>query len=244
MTKGLTPIKRPALPGFVRDSIKEYIRQNGLRPGSQIPSEKELSQRLGVGRNSVREAVKALESVGVLETRQGSGIYVRDFTIDPLLDELQDQFLCDVQEIGDFLEVRKVLELGMIDETLRLIGKEQIARLERILARMRACAERREAFMEEDREFHRLLFEPVQNAILLKLLDVFWLVYCRATEELEDDDSRMRIYQDHEVVLTAVRQRNTPAARRAIQLHYAFAQDRLAKGSTRQNAGHVPAPAG
>lgn len=98
--------------------------------------------------------------------------------------------------------------------------------------------------MEEDREFHRLLFEPVQNAILLKLLDVFWLVYCRATEELEDDDSRMRIYQDHEVVLTAVRQRNTPAARRAIQLHYAFAQDRLAKGSTRQNAGHVPAPAG
>ena len=242
MTHGLEPIKRyPAVPGYVRDSIREYIRQNGLKPGSPIPSEKELSQRLGVSRNSVREAVKALESLGLLETRQGSGIYVRDFTLEPLLDELQYQFLCDVREVGDFLEVRQALELGMIDEALRRIDATHIAALEQVLARMRDCAERQQDYTEEDREFHRLLFVPVQNAILHKLLDTFWLVYCRATESLEDDDSRMRIYHNHEAVMEAVRRRDAPAARSAIHQHYALAQDRLAKTSPRRTAAEGPA---
>ena len=208
----LSPIKRgESLPDYVRHNIQKYIIENELKPGDAIPSENELSRRLRVGRNSVREAVKALESLGVLETRRGSGIYVREFSLDPLLDGLQYQFLSDLRELRDFIQVRVVLELGMIESALQHMTDKQVELLEAIVERMRVRAERGESFPEQDREFHHYLFEPGENSIILKMLDVFWVTHSRATQDLDvDEPARYRVYEDHVAILNAVRASTPP----------------------------------
>ena len=219
--------RAPALTDYVKQSILEYIRQNALQPGTAIPSEKELSLRLGVGRNSVREAVQALVSLGVLETRQGSGIFVRAFSLDPLLDGLQYHLLGSLREVSEFLEVRLVLELAMIGEVLQRITDGEIAALEPIVEEMHRTAERGQGCIETDGDFHRLLFGPAGNGILVQLLDMFWLVFRKASEALEDGSVRYSIYEDHAAILAAVKARDLAAARAAIRRHYALAQGRV-----------------
>jgi len=246
MSKGLSPIKRSqSMPDYVRRSIQKYIIDNELRPGDPIPSENELSRQLGVGRNSVREAVKALESLGVLKTRRGSGIYVREFSLDPLLESIQYQFLFDLQELRDFIQVRVVLELGMIESALQNMTDDQVALLESIVERMRVHAERGESFPEQDREFHHCLFEPAQNSIILKMLDVFWVTHRKAIEHLDvDEPVRYRVYQDHVAILDAVKARDVRAAKRALLQHYAVAERRVARvqATLKSDADEIETP--
>jgi len=228
MGKGLTPIKRRRpLTDYVRDSIKDYIVENNLPPGALIPSEKELCERLGVGRNVVREGVKALESLGVLETRQGSGIYVRDFNLDPVLENLQYQFLRSLEEVREFLQVRLVLELGVIDDALARISDREIDALGLVLERMRGRAEQGKLYPDIDREFHRRLLEPAGNKTLLRLVDVFWVLFDKATEPLMDPERLVRVYHDHEALFAAARTRDAEATREALREHYASAQQWL-----------------
>ncbi len=234
--KQLVAIPRnPTLTDYVKQSIKDYIRANGLQPGAAIPSEKELGQGLGVSRNSVREAVQALVSLGVLETRQGSGIYVRAFTLDPLLDGLQYQLLGSLREVGEFLQVRLVLEQGYIDEVIERIDDRDVDALESAVATMRQAAGHGEASPDEDRAFHHLLFEPTRNTVLLQLLDMFWTLYHMAEENTDDGDAQLSILDDHLAVLAAVRARDHAAARAAILRHYAAALERIrARGAREQ----------
>ena len=90
--------------------------RSACRPGDALPAETELARQLGVGRNSVREAVKALESLGILEVRRGSGLFVRDFSLEPLLNSLPYAMMSDVDDLADVFEVRRILEVGVIEQ--------------------------------------------------------------------------------------------------------------------------------
>ena len=83
-----TSLRRPALNELIRDYVKQYILDQGLCAGDPLPSEIQLAQELGVGRSSVREAIKALQSLGIVEVRHGEGLYVRPYTFDPILETL------------------------------------------------------------------------------------------------------------------------------------------------------------
>ena len=85
----MTPLKRPPpLHVSVRESLRRHIDENRLEAGDPLPPEGDLAQQLGVSRNSVREAIKALESLGVLEMRRGVGVFVKAFSFEPLLENL------------------------------------------------------------------------------------------------------------------------------------------------------------
>jgi len=87
--KEIKPLARPPLLHVsVQESLKSYIDDNALAPGAPLPPENDLAQQLGVSRNSVREAIKALESLGILETRRGIGVFVKAFSFEPLLANL------------------------------------------------------------------------------------------------------------------------------------------------------------
>ena len=79
-------LRGPALYTSIRDYIKEYILEHDLKPGDSLPPEGQLVEDLGVGRSSVREAVKSLQSVGIVDVRQGNGLYVRELNFDPMLE--------------------------------------------------------------------------------------------------------------------------------------------------------------
>lgn len=218
----------PSLYQAVQEAIKNYILDNQLQPGDPLPPENELARELGVSRNSVREAVKSLESLGIVEARRGSGLYVGNFSFDLLLENLPFGLLSELQQLTDLLEIRHILEMQMIETAIRTMSDHQIAILQEIIERMRSRAEKGQVLLEEDREFHQRLFQSVGNRTLLKLLDVFWVTFRKAAESADiRDTDPMHTYYDHVAIFEAVKARNVEQARDALKQHYKVIESRL-----------------
>jgi DNA-binding FadR family transcriptional regulator len=211
----------------VQEGIRSYIVRNRLRPGDPLKPEAELARRFGVSRNSVREAVKALESTGVLETRRGSGVYVRDFSFAPLLDHLPYGLMQDRRALGELLSLRKTLEAGLIADALPAISEASIAAMRDVLESMRERSERGESFPDHDREFHRLLFVDLGNEMLLQLFDLFWQAFHRASPP-QRGRTPAEAYQAHVAIFEAILTGDAGEARSAIQDHYVGIESRLA----------------
>ncbi|MBA3414207.1 MAG: FadR family transcriptional regulator [Chloroflexia bacterium] len=229
MTAALKPLARPAsLHRSVQDAIRAFILDNTLRAGDALPPETDLARQLGVSRNSVREAVKAMESLGILETRRGSGLYVRAFSFAPLLENLSYGLLFDLRELAELLDIRRVLETGLIAAAMAAMPPAALAALGRVVAEMGARADQGENFPDEDRRFHQVLFEPLGNRTLLTLLDVFWLTYREATRHVDmGNPDPVLTYRDHAAIHAAVAAADVEGARAALDQHYAWIARRL-----------------
>lgn len=218
----IKPLDRPPLLHVsVQESLKSYIADNQLGPGTALPPESFLGQQLGVSRNSVREAIKALESVGILETRRGIGVFVKAFSFAPLLDNLAYGLGGALREVEEVLEIRRVLEVGLIAKTVALIGEDDIEELRRTVEQMRLAAERNQSFAAEDQRFHNLLFRCQDNRMLTSLIDVFWLAFYKASDfvNLANIDPIVT-WQDHYDIYAAVAARDVEAARSRLDQHY------------------------
>jgi DNA-binding FadR family transcriptional regulator len=212
----------------VQGEIRNYIIKQRLRPGDPLKPEAELARLFGVSRNSVREAVKALESTGVLETRRGSGVYVSDFSFAPLLDHLPYGLMQGRQALTDLVELRKTLETGLIADAMRAVSPDSVTAMREALASMRELAERGEPFPEQDREFHRLLFIDLGNEMLLGLFDLFWLAFHHAAPPMHGR-TPMLAYQAHANILDAILTGEPDRARTAVQDHYLGIESRLSE---------------
>lgn len=216
----------PPLHKTVQQEIRNYIIKQGLRPGDPLKPESELARIFGVSRNSVREAVKALESTGVLETRRGSGVYVREFSFAPLLDHLPYGLMQGRRAVSELLALRKALEAALIADAMRVVSDSSIAAMREILAEMYALAEQGQPFPEQDRRFHRLLFADLGNEMLLSLFDLFWLAFHHAAPPLLGR-TPMKAYQAHARILDAVLTGDPEQARDAVHEHYIGIECRL-----------------
>lgn len=237
----LKPVQRPPLlHEAVKDSILAYILDNQLQPGDQLPPEGELSRQLGVSRNSVREGVKALESLGVVETQRGSGVFVKNFSFDPLIESLPYGLLTDLRELRDLLEVRRILETSLLESAITTTTDEQVARLKQVVEVMRQRAEEGIPLVQEDRDFHHTLFDHLENKILLKLLDVFWLAYRKAVElgnaDVLRDPDPVKTYYAHAAIAAAVEARDIEEACTALKKHYDDGDARLLKAHQQRKA--------
>jgi DNA-binding FadR family transcriptional regulator len=230
------PIDRPVrLHASVRASLQDFIAANGLKPGDPLPPEMALARSLGVSRTSVREATKALESVGVLEARHGSGIYVREFSFGPLIEYLGISAGHAQQDLADILEIRRTLEMGLIGDVIGRLTEAELAALDATLASMRAKAEGGENFAAEDQAFHAQLFACLGNRVLLSVLDVFWRAFHRASA-LRDMEPRdpVRTWRDHDAIIRAVRAGDAAGARERLDEHYQGIRDRLLRSGPPQ----------
>ena len=117
-------VRTRALSSAIQEQIKRHITSHHLGPGDLLPPEGQLAAELGVSRGSVREAVKALESLGILEVRHGAGIVVREFNFDSLFDLLSYGLVFDQARIGDILQIRKWLEAAAIGEVVAQISDD------------------------------------------------------------------------------------------------------------------------
>lgn len=164
--------------------IRKFIESNGLTVGKPLPPEATLAQQLGISRPSLREGVKALESVGVLEARHGDGVYVADFSFDSIVENLPYSMLADNAQLTQLLEVRTALEVGMIAKIAEIIPKADIDELRRLATRMKQMAEEGKSFADEDRQFHARLFSCLENPFLDRLVDLFWKVFQKMAHTL------------------------------------------------------------
>lgn len=223
-------LKRPQLLyQAVQDEVKAYIIEHALSPGDALPPETELAEQLGVSRNSVREAVKSLETLGIVEARTGAGLFVRSFSFDPLLENLAYGLMVDLKELADILEVRFHIEHGMIDQAVAAVTEEQIQQFYAILERMQAALLRGEDYMEEDRLFHSTLWINVKNRSVGKIVDVFWMIFSQTRRHaaIPSNPDQMEIYQWHVDIVKALEEHNVEAARIAMVRHYGNLQKLL-----------------
>ncbi|MFC0533412.1 FadR/GntR family transcriptional regulator [Phytohabitans kaempferiae] len=228
----------PPLHQIVQQEIRNYILKQGLRPGDPLKPESELARLFGVSRNSVREAVKALESTGVLETRRGSGVYVCDFSFTPLLDHLPYGLMQDHRALRELVALRKTLEASLITDAMRAMSPTSIAALRENLDTMRELAEQGEGFAEQDRHFHQLLFRDLGNTMLLRLFDQFWLAYHAAAPPARGR-TPMDAYHGHTAILDAILTGDPDQARAAIHDHYIGIEAKL----TENSPAETPPPA-
>ena len=229
MASSLQPLdKPPPLHLSVQTALRHYIVDNRLEAGDPLPPEGELARQLGIGRNSVREGIKALESLGVLEVRRGVGAFVRAFTLTPLLENLPYAFGDSLREVQDILQIRQALELSLIETVLQSITEAQLDELRRILQAMEIKAARGQDFAEEDRAFHQALFAPLGNHMLLAMIDAFWTVFHRVAgpARLETQEP-MKTWRDHAVIFDAVSARDLASAKRRLSEHYTGIATRL-----------------
>ncbi|MDX6237235.1 MAG: hypothetical protein QOG10_2050, partial [Kribbellaceae bacterium] len=182
---------RPARAGrtqLLQEQIKDRILQLGLSAGEPMPTEAELADRLNVGRNSVREAIKALQAVGIVEVRRGLGLYVGRMSLGALVDELTFHTRITLRDgrtgLVELTEVREALEAGLAQ---RLISRQPGADLEElaeVLETMAAQARTGRISPDVDRLFHEVLYRPLGNALVGQLLGAFWQAYHQVEHEL------------------------------------------------------------
>jgi DNA-binding FadR family transcriptional regulator len=218
----LNAVKRTPLLYQIQEEVKNYIIRNQLSPGDALPSEGDLARQLNIGRNSVREAVKSLEALGVLEARPGSGLFVKAFTFDAIIDNLPYGLLFDVKSVTDFLEVRAHLEYGMVDRVVQEATEDQLDALRVVVDRMHRTAEAGQYDASGDREFHATLYKNLGNPVLLRVLDVFWLVVRRASERSHviDPADPLETVRSHQRILEALERRSPEEMRAAFDYHY------------------------
>ncbi|GAA5502924.1 HTH-type transcriptional regulator LutR [Deinococcus xinjiangensis] len=209
-------------------AIKRYIEEHQLQPGDLLPSEGQLAKDMGMSRLSLREGVKTLEAVGILEARQGEGLYVKAFTFDSIFENLPYSFATDGKSLRDLLQVRTALEEGLIGMVASKATPDQLGRLEELAQNMMTKAKAGEPFEEEDREFHLTLYGPLENPFVNRLVELFWEVFHRLHGTAGVTHWNIeQTAQDHLNIITALRTGQPAQAANAMQTHFQQIRERL-----------------
>ncbi|ACQ79692.1 GntR domain protein [Beutenbergia cavernae DSM 12333] len=165
----------------VRGRIRTLIVERGLGPGDLLPTEPELMATLGVSRNSLREAIKGLQAVGIVDVRHGYGTYVGAGDLQSLEDGLSFRLAVsldrDLRDVRELLQVRRALEVGLAREVTAYWSTHPMDPLSDVVAEMEAAAASGQYFPDEDWRFHAALYAPLDNRLILELLRVFWRTF-------------------------------------------------------------------
>ncbi len=185
----------------LQSDIMDLILENNLAAGSPLPTEAELCSALGLGRNTLRESLKVLQALGVVEIRHGYGMFVAPTNFDALTTGLTFRGRLSLRQQGkealELVDVRQTLESGLIGKSMTLMTPDHLARIEETVREMESLADQGQALAAVDSEFHRQLFEPLGNELLTHLMSVFWDVYSRIHAE-----SGMKTASLHATALT------------------------------------------
>lgn len=172
----------------LQSDIMELILERDLEAGDALPTENELCVALGVGRNTLRESLKVLQALGVIEIRHGFGMFVAPTNFEALADGLIFRGRLSLRHHGlealQLVDVRQALEAGLIGSAMDVMTAEELAAIEACVVRMEELAASGEAFVEAASDFHTRLFAPLNNELLLNLLGVFWKVYRKIHSEI------------------------------------------------------------
>jgi DNA-binding FadR family transcriptional regulator len=175
----------------------------------------------------------------------GNGVFVREFNFDSVLELLSYGLVFDRSKIAEILQIRKWLAIAAIGKTIHRISEAETGQIEEVLTRWEKKAAAGKPTAEEDRAFHRLLYEPLGNQALISLLDTFWLVFHGVpVRAITTDMQPTTTVQDHRDILDAVRSRDPVLARQRIQDHFRNLESRIARASVQGAELDLPVQVG
>ncbi len=211
-------IRRSKIYEEVARQIERLIAE--MKPGDMLPPERELSRMFGVSRGSVRDAIRKLESVGLVEPRQGSGTVVRDVSAELLAAPLTTLLTQKRNMVTELIEVRKMVEPPLAARAASHATAEELADMEAILGRQAARMRQGELAIEEDSEFHYAIALAANNSVVLKVLDVLMDLLRETRERSLQVSGRLeKSFAGHQRILAALKRRDSAAAESAMRRH-------------------------
>lgn len=160
--------------------IKNYILLNRLRPGDMMPTEAELCSALGVSRSSVREAIRTLSALDIIEVRHGYGTFVGNLTLAPLIEGLVFRGVLspgdDLAALREIVEVRAALDHAMAENLIQAVQGTSNPDLEELVDEMELLSSQNRSFSDVDLAFHAALASRLDNQLVQQLVAAFWEV--------------------------------------------------------------------
>ncbi len=217
---GFSAVPRARLYEEVAAQIRKMISEGQLKPGDKLPAERELVQRFQVSRNSIRDAIRTLETMGLVRSRQGEGTTVRDMSADSLTVPLSSVLLRQRGMVEELLDARAMIEPPIAARAALHATPEQIEQLEDVLERQRAKMKRGESTLEEDTEFHYAVAVAAQNSVVKKMVDLLiTLLHDSRERSLDIAGRKERSYAGHRLILRAIKRHDAEAAESAMRRH-------------------------
>lgn len=220
----------------VINSILEYIRFNNLQPGDPMPSEPVLKERLGVSRATLREGMRELRTLRIVEVRHGLGSFVGEGSLCFLSDALVFRMLAPgndpLEGISELVAVREILEVGMAEQIAGHLDDDQIHRLEKLITQM----DDDDDFGLADRRFHAVLYEKVNNAIAVQLINAFWDAFDTIKSRLPQAQGGPSTREVHRQILVAYSGDDIEKAQEAMKNHFSFIKQRIETAIHAENA--------
>jgi len=212
-------IHRDKVYAGVAKQIERLILKK-LQPGDKLPSERELAELLRVSRSSIRDAIRSLELMGMVEPRQGAGTIVREISSESLVNPLANALKRKEELIGELLDFRLMLEPQLAARAATRVSPEEISELEEILDRQEEKLRGGESTIAEDSEFHYSIAMASGNSVVLKVLDTLMdLLRDSRERSLQVEGRQQKSLAGHRRILAAIKRHDSDGAKAAMRRH-------------------------
>jgi GntR family transcriptional repressor for pyruvate dehydrogenase complex len=209
----------------IYEAVAEQIQRRiieDLEPGDALPPERELVRMFGVSRSSVRDAIRKLELMGLVEPRQGSRTVVCEPSAEALSSPLTSVLLRQRKVVEELLDFRKMLEPPLARRAAQHASAEQLADMDDILRRQEAKLHSGEVAVEEDSEFHYCIALAAKNNMVVKVVDVLMDLLRKTRERsLQTEGRQQKSLAGHRRILAALKRGDALAAEAAMRRHLA-----------------------
>ncbi len=217
----LKPLERESISSSVMNQIVNYLLSGELKPGDKLPTEHEFAQQLGVGRNSIREAIKMLSSIGIVEIKRGAGMFIAKSMSSAILNPLILSLVFEQGASDELVELRFLLDTGVAELVIEKASDRDITRLEEANQKFHTEALKQHhtdshELRDLDLHFHRLFYELVGNKLLDKISQAIYTLFFASIEESVEADP-VTAYANHQNIIEAVKQRNAALLRRRMR---------------------------
>jgi GntR family transcriptional repressor for pyruvate dehydrogenase complex len=222
-------VRRDKVYEGVAKQIERLILKK-LQPGDKLPSERDLAESLGVSRSSIRDAIRSLELMGMVEPRQGAGTIVRQISSDSLVNPLANARKRKEELVGELLDFRKMLEPSLASRAATRVSAEELAEMEDILKRQDEKLRNEESTIAEDTEFHYAIALASGNSVVRKVLDTLMdLLRDSRERSLQVDGRPQKSLAGHRKILAALNRHDADAAKLAMRHHIEDVEKMLLK---------------
>ncbi|MFL0246046.1 FadR/GntR family transcriptional regulator [Candidatus Clostridium stratigraminis] len=219
-----TPIKSTKVYEHVVQQIKQMIIDGTLKKGDKLPTERELSEQLQVSRASIREAIKSLEVIGLLEAKQGAGNYIKESFDQVLFEPMSMIFMLESRNPNEIVELREAMELEAAALAAKNIDKSELEEIRLLVDKIKNC-EDEEITAAYDKSFHYAIAKASKNVLIMSVLNVISslideVIIGSRKKILSVQANKERLNNQHELIYSALKNKNAVEAYEAMKGHF------------------------